>query len=213
MRVIGLDLSGPSNTADTALVLGVAGAGGLALSGHVVGVGDEQILAWVRESLVAGETVVGMDAPLSYQPGGGDRPGDQALRERARAAGLRSGSVMPPTLNRMSYLTLRGVSLTRLLGSLAPAPRLVEVHPGAALAVRGAPIADVLELKRDGAARGRLLGWLEAQGLPGARHLPDDSDHLVAAAAAALAAWKWARGEPAWCWAANPPFHPYDFAV
>ena len=211
MRVIGLDLSGPGNTADTAAVVGEASPEGLRLTGHAVGVADDAILAWVA---AAGPgVVVGLDAPLSYQPGGGDRPGDRALRRAVVAAGMASGSVMTPTMTRMAYLTLRGVSLSRALGTLAERPRVAEVHPGAALALRGAPIADVRALKQDAAARARLLAWLEAAGVRGAAALPADSDHLVAACACALAAWKWASGEPAWLQRAEPPAHPHDYVA
>ncbi len=57
-----------------------------------------------------------------------------------------------------------------------------------------------------------LLSWLESQGLKGLRNTPAPSDHHVAAIAAALSAWKWSRGIPAWIEPANPPFHPYDYA-
>jgi hypothetical protein len=49
-------------------------------------------------------------------------------------------------------------------------------------------------------------------GLHGIPVLADTSDHFVAACAAALAGWQWAAAKPAWCYPAQPPEHPYDFA-
>lgn len=213
MIVIGVDLSGPSNTADTAIVKFEGRGGKLECRSHQVGAGDPVLHALVSAACAKGATVVGLDAPLSYNPGGGDRPGDRSLRAGITRAGLRSGSVMPPTMMRMVYLTLRGVSVARLLSGIGPrAPRIVEVHPGASLALRGAPVADVRAFKQEVAARRRLLRWLERQGLGGAAGLDPSSDHLVAACGCALAAWKWATGEPAWVHAAEQPLHPFDFA-
>ena len=135
LYIAGLDLSGPSNLADTHLSVWLAGQSGLALCESRSGLDDAQITAIVERYAMQGETVVGVDAPLSYSPSGGDRPGDADLRRRIRAGGMRSGSVMPPTMMRMVYLTLRGVSVARMLCTVAQdlPIRLVEVHPGAAL--------------------------------------------------------------------------------
>ena len=128
---------------------------------------------------------------------------------------MRPGTVIPPTAPRMVYLTLRGISIVRLLvGFCTKEPRIVEVHPTAAMALRGAPVDDVMNFKGEGAGtvRRSLLAWLEERGLRGVSSLPDSSDHLVAACAAALAAWEWSVGESGWRAPAEPPFHPYDFA-
>jgi hypothetical protein len=37
------------------------------------------------------QIAVGLDAPLSYNPGGGDRPADACLRKAVVGAGLRQG--------------------------------------------------------------------------------------------------------------------------
>ena len=214
MHVIGVDLSGPSNVADTAVAVFEVAGRGLKLRATETGVGDLRLLELVGALAARGSVVAGLDAPLSYQPGGGDRPGDRALRRAAVAAGMHPGSVMTPTMTRMAYLTLRGVAVSRALGAMdRRAPRIVEVHPGAALALRGAPIADVRAFKRDGAARARLLAWLDARGLRGAKARRDAPDHLVAACACALAAWRWSEGDAAWLEPAAPPAHPFDFAV
>ena len=62
------------------------------------------------------------------------------------------------------------------------------------------------------AARLRLLEWLESMGLNELPRAEEISDHFVAACAAALAAWRWSAGSAAWCYPAQPPEHPYDFA-
>ena len=129
------------------------------------------------------------------------------------AAGLPSGTVMPPTLTRMAYLTLRGITVARIAATTTGArARIVEVHPGAACVLRGAPAGIVRALKSSAAARRQLLRWLEGEGLEGIGGGPDPGDHFVAACAAALAAWKWSLGAPAWIHPADPPWHPYDMA-
>ncbi len=210
--IIGIDLSGPRNIADTCAVAFDQRRGALCFESAIHAAGDRQIIDLVSRMGTGREVVVGLDAPLSYNPGGGDRPSDKQLRQLALQKG-RVG-VMPPTFIRMVYLTLRGVALTRQLAALQPqiALRVVEVHPGAAMLLRGAAAGDVATFKRDPAARLRLLDRLGTMGL---KELPDDrepSDHFVAACAAALAAWHWSAGKPAWCYPAQPPEHPYDFA-
>jgi predicted nuclease with RNAse H fold len=210
--VLGIDLSGPGNPAATV-------AAGFRMDGDRLdrvflrGDLDDDGLEACLEAEVpqTSDLVVGLDAPLSYNPGGGDRPGDRALRRRLVAAGLPAGTVMVPTLTRMVYLTLRGVVVARLLTSLRPGCRIVEVHPAGALALRGAPPEDVRDLKRSAAARRRLVAWLESRELT---DLPaaEVDDHTVAACAAALAARDWSRGRPCWCEPAEPPRHPFDYA-
>jgi hypothetical protein len=120
---------------------------------------------------------------------------------------------MCPTMTGMAYLTLRGIAVARSVATICePPPRIVEIHPGGTLALRGAPIDLVKTFKRRPASRRRLLGWLDENGLRGASRLAGASDHQVAACAAALAAWHWSRGRPAWIAPADPPLHPYDFA-
>lgn len=214
VHVIGVDLSGPGNVADTAIAVFEAGERALKLRATETAVGDLRLFERVEVLAARGPVVAGLDAPLSYQPGGGDRPGDKALRRAIVSAGMHSGSVMTPTMTRMAYLTLRGVAVSRTLGATRRrALRIVEVHPGAAMALRGAPIADVRAFKRDAAARDRLLAWLDARGLHGVKRLEDAPDHLVAACACALAAWRWSVGDSAWLERAAPPAHPYDFSA
>lgn len=214
VRVVGIDLSGPSNTKETALLWGHAQGAAFHYTGHMIGAGDAEISGVVRQQAVLGPICVGLDAPLSYQPGGGMRAGDSALQKELIAAGMASGSVMAPTMTRMCYLTLRGISVARMLTASAAehSVDIVEVHPGGAMALGGAPVGQVRTMKEDPTARSNLRSWLGDQNMT---QLPRDvmlNDHLLAAAAAALATWRWKDGRSSWMHAAEPPFHPYDFA-
>jgi len=213
MKVIGIDLSGPRNFADTCLVSFEERGNQIHLKDVCEGADDDQILEAISELGQRDRINIGIDAPLSYSSHGGDRPSDKELRrlvlERGRGVGI-----MPPTMIRMVYLTLRGVTLTRLLELLKPQYDLsiVEVHPGASMLLRGAHIEDVTKFKRDIAARERLLHWLEEAGAKGISSNETASDHYVSAGAAALAAWQWSLGKAIWCFPSNLPHHPYDFA-
>jgi predicted nuclease with RNAse H fold len=211
--VLGIDLSGPSNVKDTVCLVFQVSGGKLQFVQAIQGAQDEEFYEVAVELAWEGEIVVGLDAPLSYNPGGGDRPGDRALRERIIAAGLHPGSVMTPTMTRMAYLTLRGMAVARLLRSIPDrSPKIVEVHPGATMALRGAPIADVRTYKVDPPARQRLLGWLNSQDLECGDILKNPTDHHIAACAAALSAWKWYQRDAVWVEPASLPHHPFDFA-
>ena len=213
MRIIGVDLAGPCNVRDTAVVWLREEGGILELEGSEGSSEDATLFALTRELAASGEVAVGLDAPLSYNPGGGDRPADASLRKIVTGAGLSSGSVMTPTMTRMAYLALRGVVVARGLEAVASAnARIVEVHPGAAMVLRGAPAKLVRGLKWSRGARRELVGWLQDQGLRGLGAWRNPSAHTLAAAAAALAAWRWSCANPAWLWPASPPHHPYDLA-
>jgi predicted nuclease with RNAse H fold len=112
----------------------------------------------------------------------------------------------------MTYLTLRGLGVARLLSTLDPAQvQTIEVHPGATFCLRGAPLASALAFKKQAEHRAPLLEWLSTQGI---ESLPctEPSDHFVAASGAALAAWQWSRGQSVWLAPSDPPFHPFPFA-
>jgi hypothetical protein len=83
VRVIGIDLSGPANTKETALLWGHAQGAAFAYNGHRVGADDEAILSVAQQQAALGPVCVGLDAPLSYQPGGGMRAGDTALHPKS----------------------------------------------------------------------------------------------------------------------------------
>jgi predicted nuclease with RNAse H fold len=213
MRVVGIDLAGPANAADSAMVAFQLQGAKLLVTESLAGADDNLILGRFRQWTSEDDVVAGIDAPLSYNIGGGDRPGDAALRAAIIAAGLRPGTVMAPTFNRMAYLTLRGIAVSRLLLTLNPrTPCIVEVHPSGTMALRGGPVQHVLVFKQDENARWELLNWLEGQGLQGVAITPTPSDHYVAACASALAAWKWSVGQPIWVERAASPIHPFDFA-
>ena len=207
--LIGIDLAGPTNAADTAIArLRVEGAG-LRLIELERGLDDTALLSRVD---TWGETpIVGLDAPLSYRPGGGDREAERALRAAVRGM-LPSGTVMAPTMTRMAYLTLRGISVARLILALRPSARIVEVHPAAHLALSGAPAADVRAWKSDAAARQRIVRWLSRHDVT---DLPSHAlvDHDLAALAAARAAWSWSEGRSHVHVPARPPLHPFDVSA
>ncbi len=212
LTIIGIDLSGPRNIADTCAAVFDQRLDALSFRRALYAANDQQIFDLVSNIGSGQHAIVGIDAPLSYNPGGGDRPSDKDLRRLVLEKG-RVG-VMPPTLIRMVYLTLRGVALTRELETLRTQTdlRIVEVHPGASMLLRGAAAADVAAFKRDMSARLRLLDWLQGMGLKDLPPEREPSDHFVAACAAALAAWQWSRGASRWCYPGQPPEHPYDFA-
>jgi len=212
MKVVGFDLSGPSNIADTYLVVLEEQGAELKFINVVEGADDQRIFRTISDLGKNDRIVIGMDAPLSYNPGGGDRASDRELRQLV----LKKGSVgiMPPTMMRMVYLTLRGIVLARMLETLKPDfdLRIVEVHPGASMLLRNAPANEVANFKRERSARSRLLQWLETQGLKDISRAEDVADHCQAACAAALAAWQWSLGRSVWIFPARPPDHPHDFA-
>jgi len=212
---IGVDLSGPSNHKETAIVWFRASGAGLAYEGSRLGADDRYLFELVSGLASTSSVTVGLDAPLSYNVRGGDRERDRALRALLVARGLSPGTVMAPTMTRMAYLTLRGMAVARALETLRPkrrAPRIVEVHPIGCLALRGAPVFLLQRLKKSRHARQGLLVFLEGQGLEGAGRLGSGSPHLLAACACALAVWRWACGDAVWTFRAEPPYHPYDLA-
>lgn len=213
VRIVGIDLSGPRNFADTCLVSFEERTEEIHLLAVQEGVDDDQILDTLVHCGPKEQIVIGIDAPLSYNPKGGERPSDSELRRFVHAQGRHVG-VMSPTMIRMVYLTLRGMQLTRLLERLKPQYDLgiVEVHPGACMVLRGADPDDVRKFKAEPLARGRLLDWLETKGLKGISRAEAVSDHYVAACAAALGAWQWSLGKSIWRFASDLPHHPYDFA-
>jgi len=212
--ILGIDLSGPANAQGTALAWFGDQGDRLAFAGYRLGAIDAEILELSHELASTDPLAIGIDAPLSYGVPSGSRPSDKALREKVVELGGKPGAVMAPTAPRMAYLTLRGVALTRMFAAVQGAHTIsiVEIHPGAAFLLRGAPVADVHGLKSDPSARGRLLDWLRRRGMT---EIPDHlaaSDHTVAACAAALATWEWRKGTSPWLAPAEPPAHPFDFA-
>lgn len=212
LTVVGIDLSGPSNARGSCAVALRCSDDSAVFARQIPVAGDAEIFSLVTDLARDTPVVVGLDAPLSYQPGGGLRQRDRSLREQIVQRGMRHGSVMPPTFNRMTYLTLRGLGVARLLSTLDPARvRIIEVHPGATFCLRGAPLDSVRAFKKQPEHRAVLVEWLSTQGIA-SLPVTAPSDHFVAASGAALAAWEWSRGRPVWCAPPEPPFHPFAFA-
>lgn len=215
MLVLGIDLSGPSNHADTAMVWAeVKPRQHLSFGGSLVNASDRALLDRIESLAQQADCVIGIDAPLSYNDGGGFRPADAELQRRIKAIGMKSSSIMPPTLTNMSYLTLRGMGLSRAISLLqcAHSLRQFETHPGAVFGLHGAPLSAVLDYKKNVASRTELLAWLTSQNLHGLPPELASSSHAIAACGALYAAWKWAVGRTQWCYPAHPPQHPFDFA-
>jgi len=212
--IVGVDLSGPTNTHDTAVAVFAVDGDGLRFVDSQCDGSDASLLARMQALAREGWVVVGLDAPLSYQPGGGQRDRDAQLRKRVVGRGMHPGSIMAPTLNRMVYLTLRGIVVAHLLSvsGAGQRVRIVEVHPGAALCLRGAPPDAVRDFAQDEPAREVVLRWLASRSVRGIRAPAPCSSHFVAACACALAAWDWHREKSRWLAPAEPPWHPYDFA-
>ncbi|WP_027954627.1 DUF429 domain-containing protein [Halobacillus kuroshimensis] len=216
MYYAGIDLSGPSNHADTAVIIFEDRKHALIFKEKVTPASDGDIIDTLSRLASEQQVVVGIDAPLSYEDGGGDRMRDRSLRQFLMEKGGRSSSIMTPTMTRMVYLTMRGIRLSRELSHLGTPYdiQVVEVHPGAAILTRAGEADHFLSYKKDRSTRREVLDWLRDQ--MNMLHIPEESlDHVhtLDACAAALAAWSWNDSELAstWIYQAEPPLHPYDF--
>jgi uncharacterized protein len=217
LKVIGIDLSGPSNPRDTVVSIFEKMNGSLKFRELISGATDEVILSRIEREAKRDSVFIGIDSPLSYQDGGGDRPADKNLRSYIKGLGMKPSSVMSPTMNRMSYLTLRGISLTRAIGTMNTSNplRVVEVHPGAVMGSRMPRelFPFLLSYKKDEISLARIFQFLQATDLNVLPAEVLETTHAIDSCAAALGAWYWADPylEPKWCWTAEPPLHPYDF--
>jgi predicted nuclease with RNAse H fold len=212
--VLGVDLSGPAGIQNTGVVVFAASQSSLDFMDQQCDGSDASLYSTVEGLSREGAVTVGLDAPLSYELGGGERGRDAQLRKEIVARGMYHGSVMAPTAPRMVYLTLRGVVLAQILATMRGKHqvRVVEVHPGASLCFRGAPLDAIRGFAADELFRQALLGWLPSQRVCGLKILSPCSSHFVAACAGAVAAWDWHYGRSRWLVKAEPPWHPYDFA-
>ncbi|MDF2791751.1 MAG: hypothetical protein K0S80_4853 [Neobacillus sp.] len=217
MVVIGIDLSGPSNHKDTVMAVFELQDGELKLLKLKKNIRDLEILEEIQTQSQIDEVVIGMDAPLSYEDGGGDRHGDKQLRQFIVSLGMKPGSIMPPTFNRMVYLTLRGIKLTREIENLLSKNpiSIVEVHPGAVIGSRISQkdLGHVLSYKQEITSRIFIKKWLGEQQLIELPAFIEEESHTIDACAAALGAWHWKDPLFAtkWLLPANPPLHPYDY--
>ena len=238
MHVIGIDLAGPSNMKDTVLTHFIETSTGLqfmeALTYEEQGefaLRDHGILDYIKNTIHTlqdtspstthfAPLIVAIDAPLSYQDGGGDRPADRALRQFIQMNGMESRSIMAPTFQRMVYLTLRGVVLSREITQLSHQLnfpiQICEVHPGAALILRQ-PIEERKQLrtyKKEMEAFHALKKSLPSIGL---ENIPPEwiiSSHRFDACGAALAGWHWGNQRSMWHVPADAEsMHPYAFVI
>ena len=214
MNVLGVDLAGPAGALNTGVVRFQVIDDRLSFVDELYDGSDQKLLKLAKRLSSEAPLVVGLDAPLSYQPGGGDRARDAELRRAIIKVGMHPGSVMAPTATRMVYLTLRGVTVAAHFRGLNArhSVDVVEVHPGATMGLRGAPLESVKTYKDSTAARIELLGWLGSAGLANLVAPHDCSSHFVSACAAALAAWNWRQRLSAWIVPAEEPWHSYDFS-
>ncbi len=154
-----------------------AGGEKLHYRGHLDNVSDAAALELVTMLSAQGEVALGLDAPLSYQDGGGFRPGDHLLKQALSAIKAHHVGVMSPTMYGMMALTLRGIALVRMFARCPTPPAMVEVHPGAAMALRGAKL-DLLRVyktppaRRERRARGAPHLALPPRPAPPPRSLP-----------------------------------------
>ena len=99
---------------------------------------DEKIITAIQSISSKENIVIGIDAPLSYQDGGGDRPQDKSLRQFIKGYGLTGSSIMPPTLNKNGLFNTpwNGINTKNHATEHSQNIRIVEVHPGAAIGTR-----------------------------------------------------------------------------
>ncbi|WP_167577627.1 DUF429 domain-containing protein [Ammoniphilus sp. YIM 78166] len=212
MKVMGIDLAGPSNHRDTVMTLFQVKEEGLFFEKQWKEVSDQQIFQLVQTLTKEQPLFIGIDSPLSYEDGGGLRQLDKELQTVVKSIGMRSSSVMPPTFTRMAYLTLRGIALTRLFLSIpTPNPiQIAEVHPGAVFGLRmQKEIHVVLNYKKDQADRERVASYFPDWSMFKVPNEVSAESHTLDSCGAALGVWAWSRGEAKWVGKARPPFHPF----
>lgn len=215
MKVIGIDLSGPANHKDTAMVIFQLKDRELVFEKLIVNASDQMLLTNIKDAASKDKIVIGMDAPLSYQDGGGDRPQDKGMRNFMKEHGLSGSSIMAPTMTKMVYLTLRGISLSHRIMAIEQKKNisLVEVHPGGAIGTRleEEMLHHARTYKKDNDSGKAIYDWFPSVGL---LKLPEEvcqTSHTIDACGAALAAWHWGdpNKKPMWLWDQITPEHPY----
>ncbi|RXT06556.1 DUF429 domain-containing protein [Ammoniphilus sp. CFH 90114] len=212
MRVIGIDLAGPANHQDTVMTIFRESEEGLYFEQQWKKVSDDQIIRIITELSAEQTLYIGLDAPLSYQDGGGLRAQDRELQIAIGDVGMRKSSIMPPTFTKMVYLTLRGVTLTRTLLSLPTRNRIriAEVHPGAVFGMRMTDKIDVvLNYKTDFEDRSSILTHFPIWKVYDVPQEVALESHTLDSCGAALGVWNWSRGEAKWEYQACPPYHPF----
>lgn len=189
---LGIDLSGPSNAQYTSLCLFSDST--ITLYNNC----NDQKITEILQQLPSDQAVfIAVDAPLSYQDGGGFRDIDRALRQHLNQQGFKKIGVMAPTMTRMAYLTLRGLRLKEVCREFVQV-QLFETHPGAALVCSGINYELVQKIKNEPQAIQRITKQLAAR-LPKNITLPKmASDHDLMALSAMLSAYNLSRNLPNW---------------
>lgn len=217
MKVIGIDLAGPANHKDTVMSVFQASEDLLVFENAMDQASDEKIFTAIQAIAAKEHVVIGIDAPLSYQDGGGDRPQDKSIRQFIKTYGLSGSSIMPPTLTKMVYLTLRGIGITRRILSANHADHIhiVEVHPGAAIGTRigSKKLHHALHYKKELESRIAIFNWFQSIGIMGIPNEFVETSHAIDSCAAALAAWHWGdmTKQPTWHWKESTDEHPFEF--
>lgn len=206
----GLDLSGPSNLGDTFIVHMQKGGSSPKFCAVENGLDDVGIVDWISSRANDRPFTIAIDAPLSYQPGGGLRKSDRSLREFVKMKGYNAG-IMPPTLTKMVYITLRGINLVRLIQSECPGATIIESHPGVTLQASGVDGDLIMKMKSQSKARNAIVDYLSTRIVD---LIPEIgmTDHGLAACGCAMAAEAFERGANYWFYDASPPQHPCIFA-
>ena len=209
----GIDLSGPVNIIDTVISWFKYDRSKekLNLIDYKIGADDYFIFNIIKDLSINNDLFLAIDAPLSYNMNGGDRESDKSLREFLKKKNIKTSSVMTPTMTRMSYLTLRGISITRILETLKKKPKVIEVHPFVSLLINGANKEDIKNVKKNEKAKQNILNFLKKRKISKLPVIVSKNDHFISSVIAAQIAFFYSRNQYQWRTKRKFPFHPYDF--
>lgn len=209
----GIDLSGPVNIIDTVISWFKYDRSKekLNLIDYKIGADDYFIFNIIKDLSINNDLFLAIDAPLSYNMNGGDRESDKSLREFLKKKNIKTSSVMTPTMTRMSYLTLRGISITRILETLKKKPKVIEVHPFVSLLINGANKEDIKNVKKNEKAKQNIFNFLKKRQISNLPVIVSKNDHFISSVIAAQIAYFYSRNQYQWRSKRKFPFHPYDF--
>lgn len=183
--VIGIDLAGPANFVDTALCC----FDGTQVTSQS-GVSDQDIVNFLQQFDANRPILIAIDAPLTYQEGGGYRDVDRVLRKTLNARGFSKIGVMAPTMTKMVYLTLRGLRLRELCSSFDNIA-VFETHPGAALVFDQVDYSSVTQIKTQPTVIELIWRKLTGRYVFLESVLMPQNDHQLMAIAAMLSAYRY----------------------
>ena len=209
----GIDLSGPVNIIDTVISWFKYDRSKekLNLIDYKIGADDYFIFNIIKDLSINNDLFLAIDAPLSYNMNGGDRESDKSLREFLKKKNIKTSSVMTPTMTRMSYLTLRGISITRILETLKKKPKVIEVHPFVSLLINGANKEDIKNVKKNEKAKQNIFNFLKKRQISNLPVIVSKNDHFISSVIAAQIAYFYSKNQYQWRSKRKFPFHPYDF--